>query len=206
MSTMPPEQEVILGPDSAGLLMTPEEFDTIEDYDEDYQYELVNGVLVVTPIPLAAETGPNELLGYLLLDYREHHPQGLALDDTLPQQYVRTRTGRRLADRLIWTGLGRLPNRRRDLPTIAVEFVSAGPRSHQRDYVDKRQEYMEARITEYWIIDRFQRILTVFRNLPAGQQEQIISENDIYRTPLLPGFELPLARLLAAADQRALTE
>src|SRR5438309_2219033 len=152
----------VLGPEAAGVLMTPEEFDAIAEYDENYRYELVHGVLVVTPIPLAEETGPNELLGHLLLQYREDHPQGRALDHTLPQQYVRTRTGRRLADRLIWTGLGRLPNCRKDTPSIAAEFVSAGRRSRQRDYVDKRQEYQEAGIQQYWIIDRFQRTLTVF--------------------------------------------
>jgi Uma2 family endonuclease len=203
MSTIPTEQEVVLGPEAAGILMSPEEFDAIEEFDEDYQYELVNGVLVVTPIPLAEETGPNELLGHLLLAYREQHPQGSALDYTLPQQYVRTRTGRRLADRLIWTGLGRMPNPRRDLPTIAVEFVSAGRRNRQRDYVDKRREYMEVGITAYWIIDRFQRMLTVIQNHPTGPQEQVVTENQTYQSPLLPGFELPLARLLEAADRLA---
>src|SRR5205085_4004977 len=126
MSTVPAESDVVLGSESAGLLMSPEEFDAIEDYDENYQYELVNGVLVVHPISLPEETGPNEYLAHVLLEYRERHLQGKALDYTLPQQYVRTATSRRIADRLIWTGLGRLPNRRRDIPTIAVEFVSAG--------------------------------------------------------------------------------
>jgi Uma2 family endonuclease len=203
MSGISLDHDVILGPESAGVLMTPEEFDAIEEYDENYRYELVHGVLVVTPIPLAEETGPNELLGYVLLYYREHHPQGSALDHTLPQQYVRTRDGRRIADRLIWTGLGRLPNRRKDIPSIAVEFVSAGRRSRQRDYVDKRQEYQEAGIRQYWIIDRFQRTLTVFRFSPTGVEEEIIREEQTYRTPLLPGFELPLARLLQAADREA---
>jgi Uma2 family endonuclease len=203
MSTLPTDEEVVLGLDSAGLMMTPEEFDAIEEYDENYRYELVNGVLVVNPIPLAEETGPNELLGHVLLDYQETHPKGSALDYTLPQQYVRTRTGRRLADRLIWTGLGRLPNVRLDLPRIAVEFVSAGRRNRQRDYVDKRREYSEAGIAGYWIFDRFQRTLTVIHNTPAGQQDQVISENEVYQSPLLPGFEVPLARILAAADRLA---
>jgi Uma2 family endonuclease len=206
MSAIPLEQDVILGPESAGVLMTPEEFDAIEEYDENYRYELVHGVLVVTPIPLAEETGPNELLGHVLLNYRECHPQGSALDHTLPQQYVRTRSGRRIADRLIWTGLGRLPNRRKDTPSIAVEFVSAGRRSRQRDYVDKRQEYEEAGIQQYWIIDRFQRTLTVIRFLPTGVEEKIVSEGQTYQTALLPGFELPLARLLEAADREAQAE
>src|SRR5438045_2938022 len=107
MSILPIEESFVLGPESAGLLMSPEEFDAIEEYDENYTYELVNGVLVVNPIPLAEETGPNELLGHALLIYKETHPQGAALDTTLPQQYVRTRVSRRLADRLIWAGLGR---------------------------------------------------------------------------------------------------
>src|SRR5947209_5134073 len=104
MNSVHTEEEVVLGLESAGLLMTPEEFDAIEEYDENYCYELVNGVLVVTPVPLAEETGPNELLGHWLLTCQESHPQGKALDYSLPQQYVRTPTSRRLADRLIWTG------------------------------------------------------------------------------------------------------
>jgi Uma2 family endonuclease len=90
--------------------------------------------------------------------------------------------------------------------TIAVEFVSGGRRDRQRDYVDKRQEYEEAGIAEYWIVDRFQRTLTVILNRPTGQVEQVVSEREIYRTPLLPGFELPLAELMAAADQWARAE
>ncbi len=203
MSLVAAEEEIILGPDAAGILMTPEEFDAVQEYDENYLYELVHGVLVVTPIPLGEEKGPNELLGHLLLDYQEKHPQGSALDDTLPQQYVRTRTSRRLADRLIWTGLGRLANRSRDLPTIAVEFVSSARRDRLRDYVEKLREYMELGIQEYWIIDRFRRTLTVFRNRPKRPVEIVIRENENYTTSLLPGFELPLSRILEIADKMA---
>src|SRR6266516_1426349 len=131
MSAQPAEPMVVLGLESAGILMTPEEFDAIEEYDANYRYELVHGVLVVSPIPLPEETGPNELLGRFLLNYQEEHPQGAVLDGTLPQQYVRTRTSRRLADPLIGPGLGRPANPRRDLPTIAVEFVSAGRRNRR---------------------------------------------------------------------------
>lgn len=206
MSAIPAEEIFILGPESAGLLMSPEEFDAIEEYDENYCYELVYGVLVVNPIPSAEETGPNELLGYALLYYQGHHPQGSALDTTLPQQYVRTRVSRRLADRLIWAGLGRVANRRRDLPAIAVEFVSAGRRNRQRDYVDKKQEDMEVKIPEYWIFDRFQRTLTVYHNDPDGPREQVIKEGEAYQSSRLPGFVVPLAEILAAADRLAQAE
>ena len=104
-------EETVLGPESAGLLMSAEEFDEIEQYDDNYQYELVHGVVVVSPIPLPVERGPNELLACFLWQYQETHPQGKALDLTLPQEYVRTATGRRIADRLIWAGLGRMADR-----------------------------------------------------------------------------------------------
>jgi Uma2 family endonuclease len=119
---------------------------------------------------------------------------------------VRTRTSRRPADRLIWAGLGRLPNIRRDRATIAVEFVSAGRRNQRRDYIDKRREYAEAGIPEYWIIDRFRRTMTVIRNLRKRQKEQVVAEGETYQSSLLPGFEVPLARLLEVADQLAESE
>jgi Uma2 family endonuclease len=203
MSTIPKQPKIVLGRESAGMLMTPEEFDAVTVYNKNYRYELIHGVLVVNPIPRQEETDPNEELGRWLRNYQEQHPQGSALDCTLAQQYVPTRTSRRLADRLIWTGLGRLPKPLHDLPSIAIEMVSKGKRNRQRDYVEKRREYLELGIAEYWIFDRFQRILTVVRNQPTGPEEIVIHAKETYRTPLLPGFELPLARLLAVADRWA---
>src|SRR6266852_315654 len=155
MSSAP--AKVVLGPELNGTLMTPDEFDDVEDYDENYAYELIHGVLIVNPIPLAMETGPNEELGYLLRSYQDLHPQGSALDLTLPEQYVRTGDSRRRADRVIWAGLGRIPDWRQEPPTIVAEFVSASRRDRQRDCTEKRREYMDVGIVEYWIINRFRR-------------------------------------------------
>src|SRR3954452_22429949 len=79
-----------IGPRSAGLTMTPEEFDALEpeDFVEHYRYELIRGVLVVTPPPGSGERGPNDELGHLLRSYQEQHPQGSALDATLPEQTI----------------------------------------------------------------------------------------------------------------------
>ncbi len=190
-----------IGPRSAGMLMTPDEFDAITDYDDRYDHELVHGVLVVSPIPPEAEADSNGELGYLLRYYRDHHPQGSALDATLPERYVRTADSRRRADRVIWAGLGRTPDPQVDVPTIVAEFVSAGKRNQRRDYEKKMTEYMAIGVGEYWIINRFRRDMTVFRNLPGGVVPLTVQENETYRTDLLPGFELPLAALLAVADR-----
>ena len=194
-------EDLTLHPDMAGALLTPEEFDAAEiNPDDDCRYELVHGVLVVTPIPSEAEAGPNELLGYLLLAYQEHHPRGRCLNATLPERYVRVPDGRRKPDRVIWAGLGRIPDPRTDVPAIVVEFVSSGRRNRQRDYVEKRREYEAVGVREYWVIDRFHRILTVFGREVSPSGERVVAETGSYSTAFLPGFELPLARLLAAAD------
>jgi Uma2 family endonuclease len=193
-----------LRPELAGTLMTPAEFDAVEDGEEGYVYELIHGVLVVSPPPLPHESDPNDELGHWLRTYWQHHPG--VIDSTVPQHHIRTATSRRIADRAIWVGLGHIPDRRYDTPTIAVEFVSGSRRDRQRDYVDKRQEYMAAGVAEYWIVDRFRRTLTVVRPGPAGPQDQIVAEAETYKTPLLPGFDLPLAPLLAVADRWAARE
>src|SRR4051812_48104438 len=74
MSTSRVKLELRISAASAGLLMTPEEFDAIADYDDRYRYELIRGVLVVNPIPSEAEGDPNEELGHLLRSYKEAHP------------------------------------------------------------------------------------------------------------------------------------
>ncbi len=194
-----------LGRHSNGMLMTPEEFDAASDFDELYSYELIHGVLIVSPPPGESERDPNGELNYLLRAYKSGHPAGSALDKTLSEQYVRLPDSRRRADRVIWAGLGRIPDPRTDVPAIVIEFVSKRHRDRMRDYEEKRRVYLAVGVREYWIIDRFQRIMTVFRGQPGPGEpaEQVIKENEVYRTTLLTGFELPLARLLKVADDWA---
>ena len=189
-----------IGRASNGMLMTPEEFDAVTDHDDRYTYELVHGVLIVSPFASIGERDPNEELGHLLRTYKKTHPQGAVLDKTVFEQYVYLPASRRRADRLIWAGLGRVPDPKTDVPTIAVEFVSKSTRDRVRDYEEKRREYLELGVREYWIIDRFERRLTVFRRPPAEPADQVCDEKAVYKTPLLPGFELPLGRLFDLAD------
>jgi Uma2 family endonuclease len=182
--------------------MSPEEFDAIEPtgFEGGYRYEVINGVLVVTPPVGAAEADPNDELGFLLRTYRGSHPQGQALDATMPERTVPGTPHRRRCDRAVWAGLGRLPETSCDVPAIVIEFVSVSRSDALRDYEQKRDEYLEAGVKEYWIIDRFRRIMTVYRPGLMGPTYQVVAESQTYRTDLLPGFELPLARLLGRAD------
>jgi Uma2 family endonuclease len=188
------------GPGSAGLSMTNEQFDAIrpEQLQRGCRYELINGVLIVSPQPGVGERGPNDELGALLRIYRKNPASRGVIDQTLPEHTVPA-TNRRRADRVIWTGLGRAPDFQNDIPSIIIEFVSKRWRDFIRDYQTKRDEYLAAGVKEYRVIDRFRRIMTIYRQ---GQIDPIIvTERDTYQTDLLPGFALPLSELLAEADE-----
>jgi Uma2 family endonuclease len=179
------------------MAMTVEEFFAVEDWEEGWRYELVHGVLIVNPPAGPGERRPNDELAYWLFTYQRAHPQGGAMDDTVSEHDLVTSGGVRRADRVIWAGLGRLPDYLADTPAIVIEFTSNRSRDRRRDFVEKRQEYAEIGVREYWVIDRFRRTMTVFR----GEDETVVNEPIVYTTPILPGFELPLARLLEIADR-----
>lgn len=188
-----------LGPESNGMHMTREEFDAVEAWDEHHRYELVNGIVVASPFRSIEERKPNDVLGYLLQIYMDSHPDG-PLDETAPEQEIETSVGIRRSDRAIWTGLGRPPRIGEDLPTIVVEFVSQSSRDRRRGYVEKRGEYAAIGVAEYWVVDRFDRSLTVCH---LDGRQDVVREGATYTTPLLPNLELPLDRLLSAADRYA---
>jgi Uma2 family endonuclease len=201
MMIVDPPANLVIGVECNGVCMTPNEFDGLPDRDELYDYELINGVLVVNPPPAIEERDSCEELGHWLRNYHADHPQGAVLDATVPGIHVYSVNSRRRADRVIWTGLGRLPDVVKDVPSIAVEFVSEGRRNWMRDYIEKRDEYLALGVIEYWVIDRFARQMTVFGKTDGQVEETVVKQDGVYQTALLPGFELALAKLLAVADR-----
>jgi Uma2 family endonuclease len=83
---------------------------------------------------------------------------------------------------------------------LAMEVVSDENREH--DLVTKRAEYAAAGIPEYWIVDPRERTVTVLR-----LADDAYAEDGVYRpgqrasSPLLPGFEVDVQAVLAAAEQ-----
>jgi Uma2 family endonuclease len=199
MATATLKQKCLFGRASNGVRMTPREFDRAE-FVEGWRNELVNGVLIVNSTPSRNERDPNDELGHLLRVYRNTHPQGATLDATLNEETVATGSNRRRADRVIWTGLGRLP-RRKDVPSIIAELVSAGKRNWLRDYEAKRDEYLAIGVKEYWVFNRFERTLTVFSLRGKKLRRRVVHENERHTSDLLPGFEPPLTQLFKLADR-----
>ena len=186
-----------LNPEDNGLRMTPAEFDAVEDWDRDYVFELVQGVVIVSPAPGPGQRKLRDVLGHRIRNYQESQPEGICVDDTLPEQYIAVDNGRRRADRAVWVGLGRDPDVDQDVPQIAIEFVSERRRDRHRDFVTKRDEYRDAGVIEYWVIDRFHRTVTAF----AKDSQETYDETQTVRSSLLPGFELSVSRLMTAIDR-----
>ncbi|MBI4606723.1 MAG: Uma2 family endonuclease [Planctomycetes bacterium] len=90
-------------------------------------------------------------------------------------------------------------SRSRGLPEGIVEFPSSRPADQRRDYQEKEVEYRELGVKEYWIIDRHSRSMTVYSG--RDWRKRVLSGTEMYATPLLPGFALPLAKVFAVADK-----
>jgi len=92
-------------------------------------------------------------------------------------------------------------NRAWDGADLVMEVVSDDPKDRERDYQQKLRDYAAAGVPEYWIIDREQRVVNVYR-LVGGQfaLHGQFRPGQQAASHLLPGFSIDVAALFAAAD------
>jgi Uma2 family endonuclease len=189
-----------VGPSDNGKRMSLAEFDRAEGR-EGYNYELSRGVITVVDVPdrkhllqvcavreqfsayWRAHPGKINLLAHggeckiLLADLEsERHPD-LAVYKHEP-----------VDDENLWATW---------VPEVVVEVVSSS--SRQRDYVEKRKEYLDFGIREYWIIDEEKQEMLVLRRSGGRWIERIVRPGDKYRTRWLSEFEFDLAAVFDAA-------
>jgi Uma2 family endonuclease len=164
--------------------------------------ELVNGRLEILPMP----TWLHQLiLDFLLTEVKEHlkstNDQGIVLFAPLPTKLF---AGTIREPDILYVAKENLPGRGVKYPSnidLAMEIVSEGTDARKRDYEDKRIDYAKAAVSEYWIVDPEQRVITVlglhgesYENLGefrAGQQAQ---------GRYWPGFSISVDKVLALVD------
>ena len=186
------EMGLRVGPRNAGERITAEEFASAE-FDPPYRYERVKGRLVVM-----APAGPEHRAAsrpfHRKLDhYWEEHQDIIDYVDV--EGWVKTSArDDRLPDICVYLKVSAtgedVPER---VPDLIVEIVSENLADQERDYIDKREEYHRISVKEYVIIDRFKREALVLTWRPDDYAEQVLAENAVYTTQLLPGLAIPLA-------------
>jgi Uma2 family endonuclease len=83
-------------------------------------------------------------------------------------------------------------------PELVIEIGS--PSTRKRDETIKRHLYERAGVSEYWVVDPdvdVIRICTRETDRFGRARELSLEAGDVVTTPLLPGFEIPLARVFA---------
>lgn len=76
-------------------------------------------------------------------------------------------------------------------PDIIVEVLS--PSNRADDVETKVQEYLAAGSLEVWVVHPESRSLR--RHLPGRAGSELLDETAVLTTPVLPDFELPIARI-----------
>ena len=103
-----------------------------------------------------------------------------------------------------------LPEDLNDYPQridLAIEVVSEGAEARKRDYDDKRVDYAKAGISEYWIVDPQQSLVTIL-TLTSGQYRvaQECYPGGIARSILLDGLTISVDELWALRNSMPLHE
>jgi Uma2 family endonuclease len=178
-------------------------------YDDgtDNRYELVDGELVMVPLPTPDHSDLIDLLRStfqkLILTkghpwlvkgdvgvYTGVNPQTLKDRSRTPDLCIPTETQ--------WAEVK--ANKKaaavlRTPPLLVVEIVS--PSSRTTDYQNKRSEYESAKVPEYWIVDLIGQKVTVLTLVDGRYQEQVFTASERISSTTFPELDLTVEQILA---------
>lgn len=191
-----------IGPRDLGRTMTLEEF-VAADWTGGWLYELARGIVVVTEVPRPAHGLTVRRIARTFDRYDDAHP-GL-IKYAAGGGECRIRLAGMHSDRHPDQAIYLMPQPRgtrvwqRWIPAIVVEVVSR--RGEDRDYIEKREEYLRFGVLEYWIFDPERRQLLVLKRAGDVWEERELGEQAIHRTELLPGLEVSVSEILGPVGE-----
>ena len=84
-------------------------------------------------------------------------------------------------------------------PLLVIEAVSPGESNRERDYVDKRKQYQELGIPEYWLIDRVQQTITVLELFRGIYRELgVFSGSELIQSSVIQELSITAEQVLEA--------
>jgi Uma2 family endonuclease len=191
-----------IGPADHGRLMTLAEFDPIQ-VEEGHLYELSRGRIQVTEVPNPGHARQVHAIRKQLAAYDLTNPGRIYLlagsgECKIP---INATESERHPDVAVYkksAPTGRNPWARW-VPEIVIEVVS--PDSGARDYEEKREDYWQFGIHEYWIFDADRREMLVLQRSKQAWVEKIVKPGKLYRTRLLPRRAFACGPVFDAAEQ-----
>ena len=177
---------------STKTLITAEEFAHMETAENE-SYELVDGELIPLPSAIPLHGLIRDKLVYLVRNYFDKNLIGGAVSGT--DCRITSDTVRKpdlsvfLAER--WQQLDLYSVPVPFAPDIAVEVLS--PSEHAMDVTRKVRDYLSAGSKEVWLLDHDNGELQI--RTKSGIR--LLEGNDALTSPLLPGFSVSVADLLA---------
>lgn len=161
--------------------------------------ELSDGCLEFLPMPTVFHQLIVNFLHRSLQAYVAAHASGFVLFAPLP---VRLGPGKFREPDIVYVRRERVPNLRGQPQgaDLAMEVVSEGAENRKRDLEIKRQEYAQAGISEYWIVDPQEQRITVLTL--DGQSYRVHGEfvpGMQATSVLLPGLSVDVKAVFAVA-------
>jgi len=177
---------------------------SVEDYlglDTGLLVEYSDGFVRVLPMPSLLHQLIVKILFRMLDDFVSRRGLGEVLLAPLP---VELSANKYREPDIVLLGSGRMKSLKGQPvgADLVVEVVSDGKESRERDYVEKRREYAEAAIAEYWIVDPEERKVTVLA-LDGNQYREhgIFHAGDVATSELLSGFQVAVKDVFAKCDE-----
>jgi len=179
-----------------GLKLTYDDFVLFPD--DGKRHELIDGEHYVTPSPKTRHQQISVNLVLLIGGWLETHPIGRVFHGPFDVVFsnfdvvepdLLYMSNQRAADVIT-------PLHVRGTPELVVEIASRGTR--KRDETTKRRLYERCGVSDYWVVDPDTEVVRVYQRTEDkfGRPIELSRETgDILTTALLPGLELPLARI-----------
>jgi Uma2 family endonuclease len=164
--------------------------------DDGKRHELIDGEHYVTPSPARKHQTISWNLTLLIGNYLRANPIGRAFAAPLDVVFSDFDV---VEPDLLFISKARQDDiltakHVRGAPDLVVEIGS--PATRKRDETIKRRLYEKFGVSEYWVVDPELDSIHVYRRVDAVYtrvQELTLEQQDVLRTPLMPGLDLPLA-------------
>lgn len=164
------------------------------------RYEVINGELLVTRAPHIRHQGAASKLHVYLENWSDRTGLGNAFEVPV---VVFTETDAVIPD-LVWASRERIETGVDEAghfvvaPELVVEVLSAGEKNEQRDKQIKLKLYSLHGVQEYWIVNWRLKEIEVYRRSDVMlKRVATLCASDMLTSPLLPGFECPLANIFS---------